>query len=615
MRYEKSPGASGAAIGILACIVASLLAGPARAQPDRQPVGDMSAVERIDGIEFARVGDEALLLDLYMPKGASEPPLLVWVHGGGWMRGSRSPVPTVAFVNAGYAMASVDYRLSGTAPFPAQIHDVKAAIRFLRARADAYGYDTSRIGILGFSAGGHLAALAGVTNGDPALEGEVGAHLDRSSDVAAVVSFSGASNLTTILDQSTPFGLNIRVPALEALLGGPPEERAELARAASPVFYVDSSDPPLLLLHGDQDPQMPINQAHELNGAYEAEGLSVRFEVVHGAGHGGAPFYDAERTALVTAFLDEHLRASAVAGGYEPVTDWLELPAGRETIGPMHGDIAVSASGEIYVSVETPGAGIQVFAPDGRFLRAWANAPSDLHGFVIRETADGEHLYGATLRGQTIVKMTLDGEVVLEIPRSAIPREHWVENPFSDELGVLLSGLDVAPNGDLYVTDGYSSDYIHRFDKAGKYLDTFGGKAAPYNFDILHKIAMDKRFDPVRIIATDRRNNRVVHLSLDGELLGVVADELLLPAAVTIDGRHAIVAELQGRVTVLDESGNVVARVGENTQEGIGGNQLPPEQWRTGYVVAPHGVATNSQGDLFVAEFSRYGRVHKFDAR
>ncbi len=275
----------------------------------------------------------------------------------------------------------------------------------------------------------------------------------------------------------------------------------------------------------------------------------------------------------------------------------------------------MSSAGEIYVSVEQPGAGIQVFAPDGRFLRAWPNAPSDLHGFVIRETPDGEHLYGASLRGQTIVKMTLDGDVVLEIPRSAIPREYWVENQFSEELGVLLSGLDVTPNGELYVTDGYSSDYIHRFDNNGIYLGTFGGKAAPYGFDILHKLALDTRFDPVRIIATDRRNNRVVHLSLEGEFLGVVADDLLLPAAVAIDGDNAIVAELQGRVTVLDKDGNLVTRVGENTQDGIGGNQLPPEQWRNGYVVAPHGVATNSEGDLFIAEFSTYGRVHKFDSR
>lgn len=320
-----------------------------------------------------------------------------------------------------------------------------------------------------------------------------------------------------------------------------------------------------------------------------------------------------ERISL--AIAGALITAAAAAQEYAPVADWIELPEGRETIGPMHGDVAVSSAGEVYISVEDPDAGVQVFAPDGRYLRALPGVPSDLHGFVIRETAGGEYLYGATLRGETIVKMRLDGEIVLELPRSVIPREYWVENQFSDELGVLLSGIDVAPNGDIYVTDGYSSDYIHRFDARGNYVDTFGGKAPPYNFDILHKIAIDTRFDPARIIGTDRLNDRVVHLSLDGELLGVVADDLRLPAAVTIHDDNAIIGELQGRVTILDKEGDVVARVGENTEEGIGGNQMPPERWRPGYVVAPHGVATSAEGDLFVAEFSAFGRVHRFDLR
>ena len=126
---------------------------------------------------------------------------------------------------------------------------------------------------------------------------------------------------------------------------------------------------------------------------------------------------------------------------------------------------------------------------------------------------------------------------------------------------------------------------------------------------------MDTRFDPVRIIATDRLNNRVVHLSLDGEFLGVVNDELLLPAAVAIDGDNAIVGELNGRVTILDKAGEVVTHLGTNTAEGIGTNRVPPEQWRTGYVIAAHGVATNADGDVFVAEFSTFGRVHKFERR
>ena len=128
----------------------------------------------------------------------------------------------------------------------------------------------------------------------------------QSSAVHGIISLYGGANLMTILKQSTPHGLSVRVPALDLLLGGQPEVVPELARLASPVFHVDRSDPPLLLLHGDQDPQMPINQAHELMGAYRKLDLPAHLEVVHGAAHGGAAFYDAERMEVVKTFLERH---------------------------------------------------------------------------------------------------------------------------------------------------------------------------------------------------------------------------------------------------------------------------------------------------------------------
>ena len=156
--------------------------------------------------------------------------------------------------------------------------------------------------------GGHLVALVGVTNGHAELEGTIGDYPDESSNVQAIVSYFGASNLTTILAQSTPHGLSVRVPALDLFLGGQPEKNVAVAQLASPVFHVDATDPPLLLLHGDQDPQMPINQSHELHSVYKDHALQVHFEVIHGAGHGGEQFVDAKRNALVRAFLDEQLR-------------------------------------------------------------------------------------------------------------------------------------------------------------------------------------------------------------------------------------------------------------------------------------------------------------------
>lgn len=254
-------------------------------------------------ITFATIGDQALALDLYTPKNTMRDGLIVWIHGGAWRRGSRENVPILDLVKRGWALASVDYRLSGTARFPAQIHDIKAAIRYLRTHEGRLGLKAERVFIVGSSAGGHLAALAGVTNGHDKLEGDVGGNRHASSGIQGIISLYGASNLTTILDQSTPHGLSVRVPALELFIGGHPDEVSEVARLASPVFNVDRDDPPLLMIHGDQDPQMPINQSIELLGRYESLGLDVTFVPLYGGKHGGAPFYDDERMELMHQFL------------------------------------------------------------------------------------------------------------------------------------------------------------------------------------------------------------------------------------------------------------------------------------------------------------------------
>jgi acetyl esterase/lipase len=258
-------------------------------------------------IEYARVGEVSLKLDLHRPA-VENPPLIVYVHGGAWRAGSKKDVPIGKLMEQGYAIASVDYRLSTQAVFPAQVHDIKAAIRFLRANAGTLHINTTKIAIIGSSAGGHLAALVGVSNGDKALEGKVGEHLDQSSDVQAIVSFYGASDLQTILSQSTPHGLTVRIPALKLLLGDTPDKKPELARLASPVAHLDKNDPPLLLIHGDADPQMPPQQSQELAKAYQALGLPVTLIMLPGSKHGGAEFYDAERTALVAKLLDKALR-------------------------------------------------------------------------------------------------------------------------------------------------------------------------------------------------------------------------------------------------------------------------------------------------------------------
>lgn len=287
-------------------VVLAVLSITAHAQ-EIEERSQLYAVNKISDVTYATVDGDALNLDIYLPIGAENPRLLVWVHGGAWRNRTKAAVRPDYLVSHGYALASVDFRQSGVAKFPAQVHDINGAIRFLRANATTYGFDATHIGILGASSGGHLAALVGVTNGHDQLEGEVGEFDDESSDVDAIVSYFGASNLTTILQQSTPHGLRVRVPALDAFLGGQPDDIPETAKLASPVFHLDSSDPPLLLLHGDQDPQMPINQAHELHGAYQGLGLQSEFEVLYGASHGGDQFYEDRVNEMVKNFFDTHL--------------------------------------------------------------------------------------------------------------------------------------------------------------------------------------------------------------------------------------------------------------------------------------------------------------------
>jgi hypothetical protein len=271
-----------------------------------------------------------------------------------------------------------------------------------------------------------------------------------------------------------------------------------------------------------------------------------------------------KKIALVSLCLTATLWCVAVTAAdiYSAAADWLKLPEGRTEIGSMHGTVAVSSAGEVYISVEGtvrqrfavlgPNPGLQVYSPDGQYVRNVPNAPFDLHGFVLHKGPDGEFIYGTRLAAspaaadqaragldqQAIVKMTLDGKIVMAIPPSAIPDQF--KNKSEDGRPVMrLTSIAVAPNGDIYAADGYSSDYIHRFDRTGKHIKSFGGKDAPYSFKTLHQLAIDTRFTPARLIACDRANRRVVHLSMNGEWLGVVTADLLLPAAVAVQGDYA----------------------------------------------------------------------------
>ena len=257
-------------------------------------------------ISFASVGENELKLDLYLP--VEKPPgrLVVWIHGGGWSGGSKDWCNGIWLTDYGYAVASISYRLSGEAKFPAQIHDCKAAIRWLRANEDTFGYKAESIAVAGDSAGGHLALLLGTTAGHPDLEGSVGDFSQQSSAVQVIIDFFGASDFL-LRSVTQPSRANAPGSVVYNLLGGGADQLPEVARLASPVYHVDADDPPLLIFHGDADQTVLIDQSSRIFMAYRETGLPVEYFVLKGAGHGGSLFYEGGKRDIIKAFLEKHL--------------------------------------------------------------------------------------------------------------------------------------------------------------------------------------------------------------------------------------------------------------------------------------------------------------------
>jgi acetyl esterase/lipase len=271
----------------LAAVLGWQVSQAAEQPPKREgPKGSPPGVKVLKDLAYVPGGHERQKLDLYLPEKAAEQPLplVVWIHGGGWEAGSKEGCPAVPLVEKGYAAASINYRLSQQALFPAQIEDCKAAIRWLRANAKKYHLDPRHIGVWGASAGGHLVALLGATGGVKDLEGEEG-NLDQSSRVQAVVDWFGPTDFATIGK-----GLSDPKSPVSRLIGGSPQENKEKAAKASPITYVGKDAAPTLIMHGDKDNLVPISQSEELAAALKKAGVEVTFQVVKGNGHGGPDF-------------------------------------------------------------------------------------------------------------------------------------------------------------------------------------------------------------------------------------------------------------------------------------------------------------------------------------
>jgi len=262
-------------------------------------------------IEYVPNGHERQKLDIYVTeKQGEEPlPLVIWIHGGAWRAGSKNNCPAKPLVQKGYAVASINYRLSQHAIFPAQIEDCKAAIRYLRANADKYGFDPNRFGVWGSSAGGHLVALLGTT-GD-VKEFEKGQNLDVSSRVQAVCDYFGPTDFTLMNSFWSRMDHDAADSPESKLIGGLVQQNREKCQRANPITYVTSDDPPFLIVHGDKDPLVPHNQSEILYKALQKAGVKAKFHTVPGGGHGG--FKDPAVEKMVEDFFEKHLKSDQEA--------------------------------------------------------------------------------------------------------------------------------------------------------------------------------------------------------------------------------------------------------------------------------------------------------------
>ena len=256
-------------------------------------------------IEYARPNGYPLLLDLYLPERAQDEsvPVVLWVHGGGWKNGSKEKAKAAWLAEEGYAVVSINYRLTDVAQWPAQIDDCREAVRWARRNSSVFGFDLDRIGTWGSSAGGHLVALMGTL---PYPENE-----SVSSRVQAVCDWFGPTELLTMPPNNVGEGRTEEDVANSngaKLLGCTVKDCPELARQASAYDNVSKDDAPFLIMHGDEDPGVPIQQSIQFYDRLRKTGVPVQYEVVEGAGHGGKLFDTPEVKATVRAFFDQYLK-------------------------------------------------------------------------------------------------------------------------------------------------------------------------------------------------------------------------------------------------------------------------------------------------------------------
>ena len=292
---------------------------------------------------------------------------------------------------------------------------------------------------------------------------------------------------------------------------------------------------------------------------------------------------------------------------FDTVPGWGLGADGKSVIGPTHGGVVVDKAGNVYTSADM---GVFVFSPDGQVIRRFVGDEySRMHDIEIRDEADGEFIYAARNANAEGIKFNAEtGAIVLKLP---FPQESGLNlKQFSP------TAITVAPNGDIFLSDGYASNHIFKFDKTGKYLKHFGVKGNELKeFNTAHGMTLDTRYSPPRLLICDRNHTpkgRLVHYDLEGEFLGEVVTGLGMPTSAAVQGDYVSVPDLHGRVVILDKNNTIMAVLGHNPDPAKGGSyNIPQVQWIEGIFSGTHGSNWDKDGNLYVQDWNVSGRIIK----
>ncbi len=291
---------------------------------------------------------------------------------------------------------------------------------------------------------------------------------------------------------------------------------------------------------------------------------------------------------------------------YTWVTGWGRLPEGLK-YGNTHGAIAFDGAGNVYVNTDGENA-ILVFKPDGTFVRGFGKEfAGGLHGMVIVREGEQEVMYLAHHGRHQAYKATLDGKVLLTIDW---PQESKI---YKSAETFRPTSVAVGPDGTIFVADGYGQSWVHRFDKAGKYLSSFGGPGSePGKFQTPHGLLVDTRGKEPVLLVADRENHRIQSFTLDGKPIAVLPAELRRPCKMSARGTELVVADLAGRVSILGADGKVICHLGDQPDPAKRAqNGVPPSEWRDGEFISPHAAAFDGAGNIYVMDWLSAGRITK----